>query len=73
MLLRKHLIGLKLKNVVTFGLERLVILDIEGFDEFEDVVSKKLIVELMGKDSNIILVDETNIIVDSLRHIKSDD
>lgn len=73
MLLRKHLIGLKLKNVVTFGLERLVILDIEGFDEFEDVVSKKLIVELMGKHSNIILVDETNIIVDSLRHIKSDD
>lgn len=73
MLLRKHLIGLKLKNVVTFGLERLVILDIEGFDEFEDVVSKKLIIELMGKHSNIILVDETNTIVDSLRHIKSDD
>lgn len=73
MLLRKHLIGLKLKNVVTFGLERLVIFDIEGFDEFEDVVSKKLIIELMGKHSNIILVDETNIIVDSLRHIKSED
>ena len=73
MLLRKHLIGLKLKNVITFGLERLVILDIEGFDEFEDVVSKKLIIELMGKHSNIVLVDEANVIIDSLRHIKTDD
>ena len=73
MLLRKHLIGLKLKNIITFGLERLVILDIEGFDEFEDVVSKKLIIELMGKHSNIILVNESNIIIDSMRHIKSDD
>ena len=58
MLLRKHLIGLKLKNVITLGLERLVILDIEGFDEFEDVVSKKLIIELMGKHSNIILLND---------------
>ena len=73
MLLRKHLIGLKLKTVITLGLERLVILDIEGFDEFEDVVSKKLIIELMGKHSNIVLVDEANVIIDSLRHIKTDD
>ena len=73
MLLRKHLIGLKLKNVVTSNLERVVILEIEGFDEFEDVVSKKLIIELMGKHSNIILVNESNIIIDSMRHIKSDD
>ena len=73
MLLRKHLLGLQLKNVVTFGLERLVILDIEGFDNFEDIVSKKLIIELMGKHSNIILTDESNLIIDSLRHIKVDD
>ncbi len=71
MLLRKHLIGLKLKNVVTSNLERVVILEIEGFDEFEDVVSKKLIIELMGKHGNIILLDESNIIIDSLRHIKN--
>ena len=73
MLLRKHLIGLQFKNVITFGLERLVVLDIEGFDDFEDIVSKKLIIELMGKHSNVILVDEANIIIDSLRHIKADD
>lgn len=73
MLLRKNLIGLKLKNVITFDLERLILLEFEGFDEIDDVISKKLIIELMGKHSNIILVDESNIIVDSLRHIKETD
>lgn len=73
MLLRKHLIGLKLKNIITSNLERIITLEIEGFDEFDDIVSKKLIIELMGKHGNIILVDESNIIVDTLRHIKSDD
>lgn len=73
MLLRKHLIGLKLKNVINSNLERIVILEIEGFDEFEDIVSKKLVIELMGKHGNIILVDENNVIIDSLRHIKTDD
>lgn len=73
MLLRKHLIGLKLKSVINTNLERLVIFEIEGFDEFEDIVSKKLIIELMGKHGNIILLDEANVIIDSLRHIKTDD
>lgn len=70
MLLRKNLIGLKLKNIITFDLERLVILEFEGFDELDDITSKKLVIELMGKHSNIILLDDTNIIIDSLRHIK---
>ena len=73
MLLRKHLVGLKLKNIYNTDLERLIILDIEGFDEFEDIVSKKLIIELMGKHGNIILLDENSVIVDSIRHIKCED
>lgn len=70
MLLRKNLIGLKLKNVITFDLERLIILEFEGFDDVDDIISKKLVIELMGKHSNIILLDDSNIIIDSLRHIK---
>ena len=70
MLLRKNLIGLKLKNIITFDLERLIILEFEGFDELDDIISKKLVIELMGKHSNIILLDDANIIIDSLRHIK---
>lgn len=73
MLLRKNLIGLKLKNIITFDLERLIIMEFEGFDEIDDIISKKLIIELMGKHSNIILLDESNIIIDSLRHIKEID
>lgn len=73
MLLRKNLIGLKLKNIITFDLERLVILEFEGFDELDDIISKKLVIELMGKHSNIILLDASNIIIDSLRHIKEID
>ena len=73
MLLRKHLVGLKLKNIYNTDLERLIILAIEGFDEFEDIVSKKLIIELMGKHGNIILLDENSVIVDSIRHIKCED
>ncbi len=73
MLLRKNLIGLKLKNIITFDLERLIILEFEGFDELDDIISKKLVIELMGKHSNIILLDDTNIIIDSLRHIKEID
>lgn len=73
MLLRKNLIGLKLKNIITFDLERLIVLEFEGFDEIDDIISKKLVIELMGKHSNIILLDDTNIIIDSLRHIKEID
>lgn len=73
MLLRKNLIGLKLKNIITFDLERLIIFEFEGFDEIDDIISKKLVIELMGKHSNIILLDESNVITDSLRHIKEID
>lgn len=73
MLLRKNLIGLKLKDIITVDLERVVILEFEGFDELDDIISKKLVIELMGKHSNIILLDDENIIIDSLRHIKEVD
>lgn len=70
MLLRKNLIGLKLKNLITFDLERLIVLEFEGFDDVDDIISKKLIIELMGKHSNVILLDDNNIIIDSMRHIR---
>lgn len=73
MVLRKNLIGLHLKNIITFDLERLIILEFEGLDEIDDILSKKLVVELMGKHSNVILLDESNQIIDSARHIKEDD
>lgn len=73
MVLRKHLLGLHIKNIITNHLERLVIIDFEGFDDVDDIISKRLIVELMGKHCNIILLDEQNNIIDSLRHINNED
>lgn len=73
MVLRKHLLGLHIKSITTNNLERLVVIDFEGFDEVDDIISKRLIVELMGKHCNIILLDEQNVIIDSLRHIHNGD
>ena len=69
MLLRKHLIGAKIKKIYTIGLERIVYIELECFNELNDLVNKKLIIELMGKHSNIILTNDNNMIIDSLRHL----
>lgn len=72
MLLRKNLIGLRIKNIICANLERVVTIEFEGFDDIDDIINKKLIIELMGKHCNIILLGENNVIIDSLRHISSD-
>ncbi len=72
MLLRKHLIGLRIKNIISVNLERVITIEFEGFDDIDDIITKKLIIELMGRHCNVILVDEHNTIIDSLRHISSD-
>lgn len=71
MLLRKHLIGFRIKEFVTYGLERIVEIVLEGYNELNDIVTKKLIIELMGKHSNIILTNSENYIIDSIRHTDS--
>lgn len=73
MLLRKHLIGAKIKDIYTIGFERIIYINLECFNELNDIVNKKLIIELMGKHSNIILTNENNIIIDSLRHLSKDE
>ena len=72
MVLRKHLLGLHIKNVITNNLERIVTIEFEGLDDIDDIISKKLVIELMGKHCNVILLDEENYIIDSLKHINSD-
>ena len=67
--LRKYLIGMRIKNFVTNDLERVVTIELEGFNDIDDIINYKLIVELMGKHCNVILLDETNTIIDCLRHI----
>lgn len=71
MLLRKHLIGGKIKSITMPGLERIVVIELECYNELNDLTIKKLVVELMGKHSNIILLNDKDIIIDSLRHLDS--
>ncbi len=71
MLLRKHLIGGKISNISMQGLERIVNIEIETINEFNEIENKTLILELMGKHSNIILKNQNDIIIDAMRHIAS--
>ena len=68
MLLRKYLIGLKIKNIYTVDLERIVFINLENNENPNKPIYRKLIIELMGKHSNIILTDSNDIIIDSMRH-----
>ena len=72
MLLRKYLNGAKILSFETYQLDRIIIINLENYNELNDLTTYKLIVELMGKHSNILLVNEENIIIDSLRHISSE-
>ena len=69
MLLRKHLQNARIVGFEQPGLERVVRMTLEHLDEMGDLKKKDLIIEIMGKHSNIILVDEDNRIVDSIKHI----
>ena len=69
MLLRKHIANGRIVSISQPGLERIIIFEIEHLDELGDMRKKKLIVELMGKHSNIIFCDEKDMIIDSIKHI----
>ena len=71
MLLRKHLLGGKISEITMQGLERVVKISIETINEFNEIEAKTLIIELMGKHSNVILTNQEEKIIDSMRHIDS--
>lgn len=69
MLLRKHLNSAKIIDITQPGLERIINFKIEHVDEMGDLRIKYLIIELMGKHSNIIFCDENMVILDSIKRI----
>ena len=70
MLLRKHINNGRIINISQPGLERIIDFEIQHLDELGDIKTKHLIVELMGKHSNIIFVDN-GVILDSIKHVNS--
>ena len=69
MVLRKYLLGAKLVNIFQPNNDRIINFTFENSNELGDKETKILIIEMMGKHSNIILTTETNTIIDSIRHI----
>ncbi len=72
MLLRKHLLSGKILSITQPHFERIVEIHIEAMNELGDKERKKLIIEIMGRHSNIILTKEDYTIIDSIKHIASD-
>ena len=71
MLLRKHLSGARITGVFQPDTERILLFGLEHFDELMDLQEKWLIVELMGKHSNIIFCDSDFLILDSIKRVSS--
>ncbi len=69
MILRKHLTGGRIKRISQIDFDRIIRIDIECYTEMGDLTEKSLVVEIMGKHSNIILVQNDNKIIDSIKHV----
>lgn len=71
MLLRKHLNNARIIDVTQPSFERIIDITLTHLNELGDECKKHLIVELMGKHSNIIFTDDDNMILDAIRHVPS--
>ncbi|EOS24186.1 hypothetical protein C806_02228 [Lachnospiraceae bacterium 3-1] len=71
MLLRKHIANGKITRIYQPKMERIINFEIEHLNELGDICHKKLIVEIMGKHSNIIFCNEEDMIIDSIKHISA--
>lgn len=69
MLLRKHINNGRIISITQPSMERIIDISVEHLDEMGDLCHKHLMIELMGKYSNIIFCDENNKIIDSIKHI----
>ncbi len=69
MLLRKYIQSGNIVSVSQVGFERIIKITVESLDELKAKTTKDIIIEIMGRHSNIILTHEENKIVDSIKRI----
>ena len=72
MLLRKHLVGAKVADIVQPALERIVKLELDITDDFGQPGKRTLVLETMGRRSNLILLDEEERIIECMRRVDAD-
>lgn len=71
MLLRKHIANGRIVDIYQPKLERIIYFTIEHLNELGDLCRKNLIVEIMGKHSNLIFCTEDGTIIDSIKHVSA--
>ena len=71
MLLRKHISNGRIVDIYQPKLERIIHFTVEHLDELGDLCKKDLVVEIMGKHSNIIFCNEDVMIIDSIKHVSA--
>lgn len=69
MVLRKFIEGSRIRQVSQFENDRIIIFALEGKDELGDTIQQELVVEMMGRHSNILLIDQNKKILDCIKHI----
>ena len=69
MLLRKHLLGARIVDITQPDMERMLLIRLAAYDEMGESVEKTLAVELLGRNANLIVVDETGRIIDAARRV----
>lgn len=72
MLFRKHFGGGKILSISQIGFDRILEIAVEVYNEMGDLCHKKIVLEIMGRHSNLILVDEGGRIIDSVHHVGQD-
>ena len=71
MVLRKHIANGRITRIYQPQMERIIHFEIEHLDEMGDLCTKTLIVELMGKHSNIIFCNQNGMIIDSIKRVSA--
>ncbi len=69
MLLRKHFEDARFLGAVQANFDRIVFLDFEKMNELGDLTRRRLVLEMMGKHSNLIIVREDGMVLDAVRHV----
>lgn len=72
MFLRKHISGGIIRDIISYDYERYIGIVVESRSELGDMQTKTLIIELTGRNCNIILLNAAGIILDSFKHVDSD-
>lgn len=73
MVLRKYITSAKITNIYSIGLERILYIEFETYNEMNDLIKRYLVCELMGKYSNILLLNEHFNIIDALKKFDGND